>query len=132
MSLYEISTSDWAGPISAEKGPEMLARLERGDVMVLPQLRLAVTPPEQALFDPAILASAKNASFDPHTGRLSGTTLDEGRSAPLVGLMRRFSDSAASLVSGLLPRYAPHLVRGRASFRPAEIAGRATSWRKDR
>jgi len=45
--------------------------------------------------------------------------------------MRRFSDAAAGLVDGLCPSYRGRVVRGRASFRPAEIAGRAASWRKD-
>jgi len=46
-------------------------------------------------------------------------------------VLRRFSASAASLVAQLLPEYDGRLVRRRASFRPAEIAGRQTSWRKD-
>jgi hypothetical protein len=45
--------------------------------------------------------------------------------------MARFSDSAQALVAGLLPRYQQRITRARASFRPAEIAGRQTSWRKD-
>src|SRR5947199_349037 len=49
----------------------------------------------------------------------------------LRAFIARFSDSAASLVDRLLPRYRGRLTRGRASFRPAEIAGRRTSWRKD-
>jgi hypothetical protein len=45
--------------------------------------------------------------------------------------LTRFSDAAAALVASLLPRYAGRVQRARASFRPAEIAGRPTSWRKD-
>ena len=45
--------------------------------------------------------------------------------------MRRFSDAAAALVHTLLPGYRATIARGRASFRPAEIAGRVSSWRKD-
>jgi hypothetical protein len=43
----------------------------------------------------------------------------------------RFSTSAAALVDRLFPTYHGGIVRARASFRPAEIAGRVTSWRKD-
>src|SRR5205085_9435214 len=46
-------------------------------------------------------------------------------------LVARFSHQAAQLVDRLLPRYRANIVRARASFRPAEIAGRPTSWRKD-
>ena len=45
--------------------------------------------------------------------------------------MKRFSDAAASLIDLLIPEYRGRVERRRASFRPAEIAGRQTSWRKD-
>jgi len=131
MSLYEILAPSWTGPFPAESGPKTLERLERGDVIVLPHVAAPTDPSEKDLFSPSILGSAKNASYDPQTGKLSGTSLDPAGSARLVALMRRFSDLSASLVTGLLPVYTPHLRRARASFRPAEIAGRETSWRKD-
>jgi hypothetical protein len=46
-------------------------------------------------------------------------------------VIARFSEQAAALVEGLFPAYRGHVRRARASFRPAEIAGRASSWRKD-
>ncbi len=45
--------------------------------------------------------------------------------------MARFSDSTAALVDNLLPAYRGRVQLARTSFRPAEIAGRATTWRKD-
>jgi hypothetical protein len=105
--------------------------LEAGNVLFLPQLSFAREPRETALFTPAILGSSKNASFDPATGRLGGTTARGGDAELLRSLVGRFSDDAAKLVGVLLPRYRGALTRGRASFRPAEIAGRASSWRKD-
>ena len=45
--------------------------------------------------------------------------------------MGRFSDGAMRVVEALCPSYAARIQRGRASFRPAEIAGRASTWRKD-
>ena len=77
------------------------------------------------------MGSSKNASFDPATGRLGGTTASGGDAELLRALLRRFSNAAAALVSTVLPRYRAEIRRGRASFRPAEIAGRASSWRKD-
>src|SRR5262249_61254278 len=38
---------------------------------------------------------------------------------------------ALALVTPLCPWYEPGIDRRRASFRPAEIAGRRTTWRKD-
>jgi hypothetical protein len=46
-------------------------------------------------------------------------------------MLQRFSEAAGSLADALLPAYRGRLQRARASFRPAEIAGRPTSWRHD-
>jgi hypothetical protein len=46
-------------------------------------------------------------------------------------MLARFSENARSLVNSLFPAYRTRLQRARASFRPVEIAGRASSWRKD-
>ena len=123
MSLYEI--------LPPEIPANWFARLEAGDVIVLPHFGVVAEADERDLFTPAILASAKSASFDPRSGRLSGTTLQGARAERLVSLMRRFTESAAALVDRLFPRDAGRVGRARASFRPAEIAGRETSWRKD-
>jgi hypothetical protein len=130
MSLYEVQLSDWtAGSAAGDDRPA--DGLERGEVVYLPTLRFDVGADEGRLFTPSLLGGAKNASFDPRTGRLGSTTLDAADSAVLRAFMERFSAAADALVRGLLPRYGGALIRARASFRPAEIAGRATSWRKD-
>jgi len=105
--------------------------LERGKVLFMQDLAFSVEREECGLFSPAILSSSKNASYDAASGRVGGTTL-EGRDLDRLGqLMGRFSRAAAGLVGRLLPRYAGRIKVARASFRPAEIAGRQTSWRKD-
>ena len=105
--------------------------LETGNVVFLPDLRFAVEPAEALLFTPAILGSSKNASYDPASGRLGGTTATGQDAETLRRFVHRFSESAASLVDRLLPAYRGRIVRRRASFRPAEIAGRQSTWRKD-
>jgi hypothetical protein len=62
---------------------------------------------------------------------VGGITLVGDDHERLRRFMGRFSDAAAGLADRMLPRYRGRLQRGRASFRPAEVAGRATSWRKD-
>lgn len=110
---------------------DSIAALERGDVVFVRDLAFDIEPRERAIFSPAILSSSKNASFDPRTGKLGGTTLQGPESERLRGLMARFSDSAKAFVERAFPAYASSLERARASFRPAEIAGRQSSWRKD-
>jgi hypothetical protein len=129
--VIEINRFSWSGAVSTDAVQAAVPALEAGEVLFLPDLRFDVETPEALLFTPTILGSSKNASYDPASGRLAGTTA-AGADAEMLGrFIHRFSESAASLVQRLLPAYGNRLVRGRASFRPAEIAGRQTTWRKD-
>jgi hypothetical protein len=107
------------------------AALESGDVLFLPGLEFEVRSSEQSLFSPAIVTAAKNISFDPRSGSLKGTALDGSAATTLRDLVSRFSSLATGFVGQLLPAYRDRIELGRTSFRPVEIAGRASSWRKD-
>jgi 3-deoxy-D-manno-octulosonic acid hydroxylase-like protein len=133
MSLYRalIDRASWTDAASLETAAAARAALERGDVLFFPSLRFDVDRGEAVLFTPSILGSSKNASFDPATGQVGGTTATGADADALQWLMRRFSDAATALVTGLCPAYSSRLERRRSSFRPAEIAGRKTTWRKD-
>ena len=130
-SVATIDHTDWTAMPDREAAVEATRALEAGDVVLLPELGFAVESGEASFFTPAILDKSKNASFDPASGRLGGTTAKGRDAETLRRFIQRFSESAAALVNRVLPRYRDHLTRGRASFRPAEIAGRATTWRKD-
>jgi 3-deoxy-D-manno-octulosonic acid hydroxylase-like protein len=132
MSLYEILIRRWGGPVelpNVEKSA--VSVLEAGRVLFLPLLPFETDAGERPLFTPSALGGSKNVSYDPATGRVSGTTLTGRDAEALAALMRRFHLAAHGLVSALLPAYAGRLQPARASFRPAEIAGRASSWRQD-
>ena len=132
-TLVHVDRCDWSHAASAAgvPGDEVVHVLESGNVLFLPSLRFALHPDEASLLTPAILGRAKNASFDPATGRLGGTSVSGERAAVLQAMMQRFSEAARAVVIALCPRYRPRLDRRRASYRPAEIAGRTTTWRKD-
>ena len=129
--VLQISGFGWTESPPADAAAAAQPALEAGDLIFLPDLRFAVEPPETVLFTPAILGSSKNASYDPASGKLGGTTASGPDADTLRAFMRRFSDAAAALVDNLVPAYRGRVVRGRASFRPAEIAGRQSTWRKD-
>ncbi len=105
--------------------------LEGGDVLFLPALPFAVEPSEALLFTPSILGSSKNASYDP------GRAVWAARPRPVRTQTPFAVSSTAS--ANRPPRWstaccrpiAAASSRGRASFRPAEIAGRQSTWRKD-
>jgi hypothetical protein len=129
--VVALGHGGWADDASDAVASTAVTALEAGGLLFLPTLAFAIEDDEQSLFSPAILSSAKNASYDPTTRLVGGTTLIGTDLLRLGRLMARFSDAAADLVDRLLPVYRGHVQRARASFRPAEIAGRATSWRKD-
>jgi hypothetical protein len=110
---------------------EATDKLEQGFVLFLSELAFPIDAGEAGVFSPAILSSSKNASYEPSSGRVSGTTLSGSDLERLQKLMQRFSEAASLVVHRLFPAYSSRLRLARASFRPAEIAGRPSSWRKD-
>ncbi|HET8882055.1 MAG TPA: Kdo hydroxylase family protein, partial [Solimonas sp.] len=74
----------------------------------------------------------KNISYNPANGRLQGAGGDAALEARLRNFLFRYHGSARALVERLFAPYRGHLIDGRASYRPAEIAGRVPkSWRHD-
>jgi hypothetical protein len=129
--IVTFDQDDWLVSDHSRSTGGALHALERGDLLFFPRLSFAIGDDERSLLTPAILTASKNTSFDPSTGSVGGTTLDGDGRRRLQAMMARFSGHAQDLVSSLVPRYRRDIVRARASFRPAEIAGRSTSWRKD-
>jgi 3-deoxy-D-manno-octulosonic acid hydroxylase-like protein len=113
-----------------ETGAE--AALEAGHVLWLRESFFAVELDERRLLTPSILAGAnKNVSFDCSSNRVSGASATAESAERLRGMLARFSDGAEAFVRRACPAYAGRIRRGRTSFRPVEIAGRESSWRKD-
>ena len=129
--IIQIDHAEWTGRPLNMTSEAVSDAVEAGYVAFLPALAFEVEKSEGALFTPAILGHSKNASFDPASGRLGGTTAAGSDAEMLRAFMKRFSDASSALVGQLMPLYRDRLKRGRASFRPAEIAGRQTTWRKD-
>ena len=93
--IQRIAEAHWYGPAGSDAAVEARAALERGDVPLLPNLAFTVEPVERVLFTPAILGSSKNASYDPATGRLGGTSATGQDAEILRRFIHRFSESAA-------------------------------------
>ena len=130
--IEPIAVHDWRAPIAPELAAHALDALEAGSVLRLP-LPFALAPDEQALLSPQLLSGArKNISYNPANGRLQGADGDAALAARLQGFLARYHASARALVEQLFRPYRGHLIDGRASYRPAEIAGRVPkSWRHD-
>jgi hypothetical protein len=121
----------WDQPCAAADQERAAQTLETGSVLLFPQLRFPMLGGEERLLTAAVAGESKNVSLDPSTGRLRGSSAGEAELNLLRSVMMRFAISSRALLRNLLPRYEAGLQQARTSFRPVEIAGRATSWRKD-
>lgn len=130
--LAPMPFTAWEGPFAPDAQDEVRRTLESGRIVFFPELAFAIEPHEADLLDPQMSgARRKNVSFDPQTGGIGNAALDARDVKRLKELMMRFADHATRFVQDLLPGYADALERGRASFRPVEIAGRDYSPRHD-
>jgi len=100
-------------------------------VLWFPHLRFELSEAERQAMCLDIAGSAKNVSFDPACGLLRGSEGDAEQQRTVAAMMARYAEQTHSLLTALLPGYQAGLRQARISFRPAEIAGRVISWRKD-
>jgi hypothetical protein len=130
--LIPLPFAAWHGPFASDLQTRAVAALESGKVISFPDLPFRLAPDEIAFLDPSTSGDGrKNISLDPDTGQIGNTALDPAGAARLKAMIERFGQSATQFLHDLLPVYAPALTRGRTSFRPAEIAGRAYTPRHD-
>lgn len=130
-NILELPTTDWNQEPSPEIQSAALQALEQGCVLFMPRLNFPLTVAERPFLSAETVGKSKNVSFDIHTGKLHGSRHEAPQAAPLRAMMQRYAESSRALITRLLPRYPAHMTQARTSFRPVEIAGRTTSWRKD-
>lgn len=126
------------------------ALIEAGKVLSFAHLPFVLTADEQPfLHERWADAEAKNISVrwppamsphgsppamsphgSPHS-ELRGAVGSDAEKAALHAMITRYADQAEAFALRLFPHYKGKLVRGNSSFRPVQIAGRATSWRQD-
>ena len=130
--LQQVPVTGWAGPFPEDVTGRALRALEEGKILFAPDLSFQLPAGDRKFLSTAYLSpKAKNISYRPETATLGGTACQGAEREELAGMMRRFAEHAIGLLRGLLPAYAEQYKPGLTSFRPAEISGRATSWRKD-
>ena len=131
VEIFELPVAHWEGPVPSDVQEQALQALEQGHVLLLPQLDFALGEDEARVISTAVDQTAKNISYDAARGLLRGSGADAAQQQVLRGLIERYARQSAAMLRALLPGYQSGLRQGRTSFRPAEIAGRTTSWRKD-
>ncbi|MBW8309171.1 MAG: Kdo hydroxylase family protein [Candidatus Paracaedibacteraceae bacterium] len=130
MHLYESYEDQWDLPIIEEKQQTLITALESGQVIFLPHLSFLLHEDEkQLLSSDCLKAGSKNISYNPLTQEVKGSF--DPTIHLLQTMMGRFTSQSQQLIHNLFPHYQSTLQWGRTSYRPAEILGRQTSYRKD-
>lgn len=133
MAILEpLDITSWQGPFLSEIVAKAADALETGKLLYAPQLPFELSDAERRFLSPNCLdAKSKNVSFRPDSGALKGTSCQGAERAELLAMLQRYYNLASDLLKALCPGYSAYLRPGFTSFRPAEIAGRTTSWRHD-
>ena len=129
--IHEIQHADWNAPFDAATQKEATEALEGGLVLYFPNLTFKLSGEEAKLRDPRVIDQSKNVNYNPANDKLGGTVCTGAEAETLKGMISRFASQTKTLLNALLPRYEKDLIQARTSFRPVEVAGRSSSWRKD-
>lgn len=126
--LEPIELDSWSvAPVSSAA-----RALEEGRIVFCPRLLFDLSESERRFLTPACLnGKSKNVSYRPQTGALQGTSATGADRDNLLAMLRRYHEQATAFLNAICPDYRSNLTAGFTSFRPAQIAGRASSWRKD-
>lgn len=123
---------EWTPTITPTEAVAMRTALERGNVLHFPALDFPLDARERRFLDARWSdGKTKNINLRANETMVRGAVGAPTDLRDLAALIRRYADAAERLVLTLFPDYGLYLKRAGTSLRPAEIAGRPVSWRKD-
>jgi hypothetical protein len=130
--LEPFDVTSWQGPFPLEVVARATDALETGKLLYATQLPFELAEDEcQFLSLDCLDRKSKNVSYRPGSGILKGTRCQGVERDKLLHMLQRYYNDASNLLKALCPGYGNYLTPGFTSFRPAQIAGRSTSWRHD-
>jgi hypothetical protein len=127
--VQEFPDTTWAddGPTRAVE-----AVIEGGAVLRFPRLPFVLMESELRFLNPRFAdGRAKNISLRWPAGDMRGAAGAVSELVALKAMIARYAELSERFALRLFPHYRGALVRGSSSLRPVDVAGRATSWRKD-
>lgn len=131
-SLETFDIESFEKEISGEVKKKAGEALEAGKVLFFPNLSFPLSTAELTFLNPDIVdPKSKNISFDIRKDTLGGTLLSDKDKEVLKAMIKRYAIQSRKFLETLIPNYKEHLVQAKTSFRPVEIYGRKTSYRKD-
>lgn len=131
--LTTFDARQWSEPFSEPNQQHAIQSLESGHILHFPQLPFLLSAEEKRFLTPDVAdAKSKNIGYHPETNKLWGVhQLTDEERLQLKRMMQRYAHHALNLIQNLLPTYREQLIIGRTSYRPMEIVGRTSSYRKD-
>lgn len=130
LETFDVNSFD--ANLSSQTKENAIRALEQGKVVYFPQLSFPLNLDETRFLSHDIVdPKSKNISYDINKDKLGGTLCSEPDTKKLKEMMRRYALQSRSFMEKLFPQYSSHLNQARTSFRPVEIAGRKSSYRKD-
>ena len=131
-SLETFKLDSWEKEIEPSIQKKAIQALENGKVIFFPHLAFSLNSDEHLFLTPHIAdPKSKNISYDIRKKKMSGVAKESSPIPLLQDMMHRYAVSSKHLINQLFPHYSPNIIQARTSFRPAEIAGRKSSYRKD-
>jgi hypothetical protein len=127
--VREFADSSWG-----DDGPTRSVEtvVESGHVLSFPRLAFTLSQTERRFLDPRWAdGTAKNISLRWPIEEMRGALGNSEDLVALKAMIVRFAQDSERFALRLFPQYGGHLRRGNTSFRPVDVAGRRTSWRKD-
>lgn len=129
--LFTTSIDSWNMQINANKAEELIDALESGHIIYCPLLKFNLEPDEIALFNLDLNKKGfKNISYQPQSRKVSGLEIETATTS-VKKMLERYYQSSIKLIEKICPQYQVSQHTGRTSYRPVEIKGRKTSYRKD-
>ncbi len=130
--LEEIASENWQDAFSNEIHTRAVTALENEKILFFSRLPFDLLESEKKFLSAQYVdVKTKNISYNILTDTLRGARCSDESFTQLKTMLQRFAKHAENLVRQLLPSYANALKIGRTSFRPIEISGRVSSYRKD-
>ena len=131
--LTTFENRQWNEVFSQENQKVAIDSLESGQVLFFPNLPFTLSNDEKTFLTPTIAdPKSKKIGYHPETNRLWGVhQQDDEARLQLKRMMQRYAQYALTLVQQTLPHYRSSLIVGRTSYRPVEVIGRHSSYRKD-
>ena len=130
--IEPLPIKDWSMPLAAEQKALAIEAIETGKIIFPPQLPFKLTSLEQRFLSSNYIdPKSKNISYDIRQNNLRGVNGSPNDKDQIKEMMRRFAIQSKQLINHLFPHYQNAIVQARTCFRPIEVKGRSSSYRKD-